>query len=60
MGHRDVTDAQVLEMLAKVDKNSDGVIEWVEFLDLMQIIKKSGAATIAAALITSGGQAASQ
>ena len=60
MGHREITDTQVTEMLAKVDKNADGVIEWVEFLDLMQIVKKSGAANVAAALITSSGQAASQ
>ena len=42
MGHDDVTDEQANEMLKKVDKNSDNVIEWLEFLDMMQLVKKSG------------------
>lgn len=43
MGHDEVTDDQANEMLKKVDKNTDGVIEWLEFLDMMQMVKKSGA-----------------
>lgn len=58
MGHSDVTDEQVAEMLKRVDKNADGVIEWIEFLDMMQLIKKSGQANFGAALTTKSGQAA--
>lgn len=29
-------------MLKKVDKNNDNVIEWLEFLDMMQMVKKAG------------------
>jgi plastin-1 len=42
MGHTEVTDEQANGMLAKVDKNNDQVIEWLEFLDMMQIVKKNG------------------
>lgn len=35
MGHGDITDEKVAEMLKKVDKNTDGVIDWLEFLDMM-------------------------
>lgn len=45
MGHTEVTDDQVREMLGRVDKNTDGVIDWLEFLDMMQLVKKSGQAT---------------
>lgn len=65
MGHDDITEEQVGTMLASVDKNEDGVIEWVEFLDLMQKIKTSGQSfgqaiqmkdgAAAAALQTAGG-----
>ena len=34
LGKRDVTDEQVGEMLAKVDRNNDNVISWDEFLDV--------------------------
>ena len=53
MGHDDVTDEKANELLAKVDKNTDGVIEWLEFLDMMQLIKTNnqtfGEATTTAA-----------
>ena len=39
MGHGDVTDEKVQEMLSRVDKNTDGVIDWIEFLDMMQMVK---------------------
>lgn len=42
MGHGDITDERVGEMLAKVDKNKDGTIDWLEFLDMMQLVKKAG------------------
>ena len=42
MGHDEVTDEQANEMLKKVDKNTDNVIDWYEFLDMMQLVKKSG------------------
>ena len=42
MGHGDVTDEKVAEMLARVDKNQDGTIDWIEFLDMMQMVKTSG------------------
>jgi calcium-binding protein CML len=42
MGHGDISDEQVQKMLTSVDKNADGVIEWIEFLDMMQMVKSSG------------------
>lgn len=35
LGKRDVTDEQVREMLAQVDRNNDNVIQWGEFLDVI-------------------------
>ena len=58
MGHGDVTDEKVNEMLSRVDKNTDGVIDWVEFLDMMQMVKTSGQANFGEALVTKSGQAA--
>ena len=58
MGHGDITDDQVTEMLARVDKNTDGVIDWIEFLDLMQLVKKSGQTNFGSALATNSGAAA--
>lgn len=43
-------------MLSKVDKNTDGVIEWLEFLDMMQLVKKNG--NNFGEALTQGGQAA--
>ena len=34
LGKRDVTDEQVKGMLAEVDRNSDNVIQWDEFLSV--------------------------
>mmetsp|Transcript_29274 Transcript_29274/g.36359 ORF Transcript_29274/g.36359 Transcript_29274/m.36359 type:complete len:564 (+) Transcript_29274:61-1752(+) len=42
MGHSDVSDEQVASMLKRVDKNADGTVDWIEFLDMMQTIKSSG------------------
>ena len=42
MGHTDVTDEQVQTMLKSVDKNADGTVDWIEFLDMMRTIKTSG------------------
>lgn len=42
MGHADVTDDQVQAMLKSVDKNQDGTVDWIEFLDMMQSVKSSG------------------
>ena len=47
-------------MLSSVDKNADGVIEWIEFLDMMQMVKSSGQQNFGAALTTKAGQAAAQ
>ena len=58
MGHGDVTDDKVQEMLGRVDKNTDGVIDWIEFLDMMQMVKQSGQSTFGAALQTKQGAAA--
>lgn len=58
MGHGDVTDEQVTTMLARVDKNTDGVIDWIEFLDLMQLVKSSGQSNFGQALTTKSGAAA--
>ena len=35
MGHTDISDDEVTTMLNRVDKNTDGVIDWIEFLDMM-------------------------
>lgn len=56
MGHTEVTDDQANEMLKKVDKNSDNVIEWIEFLDMMQLVKKNG--NNFGEALTQGGKAA--
>lgn len=42
MGHDEVTDTIANELMKKVDKNNDGVIEWLEFLEMMQLVKKTG------------------
>ena len=34
LGKRDVTDEQVKNLLAEVDKNNDSVINWQEFLEV--------------------------
>ena len=36
MGHTNMTDAYINGIFAKVDTNSDGVITWEEFLQMMQ------------------------
>ena len=59
MGHNDVTDEQVQKMLQSVDKNNDGVIEWLEFLDMMQSVKSSGQNFGQAVMTKSGAAAAS-
>ena len=38
LGKRDVTDEQVTEMLAQVDRNHDKVIQWAEFLAVTKIL----------------------
>jgi len=35
LGKRDVTDDQVKTMLSEVDKNSDSVIQWDEFVEVL-------------------------
>jgi Ca2+-binding EF-hand superfamily protein len=37
LGRRDVTDQQVQEMLAQVDRNNDNVIQWNEFLEVISL-----------------------
>lgn len=57
MGYRDITDDRVTELLANVDKNNSGVVEWDEFLDMMMIITKSGKTSMTEAIEGSiGGQ----
>ena len=58
MGHSDITDEKCTELLNRVDKNTDGVIDWIEFLDLMQLVKKSGQTTFGAAFATNAGAGA--
>jgi len=36
MGFRDLKDDQVKAMLAEQDQNNDGVISWLEFLEMMK------------------------
>lgn len=38
LGKRDVTDQQVMEMLAQVDRNNDKVIQWEEFIDVFPLL----------------------
>jgi hypothetical protein len=35
LGKRDITEDQVKDMLASVDRNNDKVIQWEEFLDVI-------------------------
>jgi hypothetical protein len=35
LGYRKITDDQVKKMLGEHDQNSDGVIQWAEFVDMM-------------------------
>ena len=58
LGHTEVTPDQVQVMLKKVDKNDDGVIEWVEFLDMMQGVKHKDQKTFGSAIETSQGASA--
>lgn len=60
MGHTEYTPEKCAELLQKVDKNNDGVIEWIEFLDMMQLVKKSGRTNFGAALETKAGSAAQE
>ena len=45
-------------MFKKVDKNNDSVIEWEEFLDLMQTVKNKGKAEFGKEIMASGGAGA--
>jgi len=45
-------------MLSKFDKDSDGSIDWIEFLEMMQQVKKAGGSNFGQALDTKGGAAA--
>ena len=42
MGHDNISDAKLAESFKLVDKNNNGVIEWIEFIQMMQSIKTSG------------------
>lgn len=35
IGYRKITDEKCAEMLAAQDQNSDGVLQWGEFVDMM-------------------------
>jgi len=52
LGERSTTDEAAAKMLKENDKNSDGVIAWSEFLDMM--IKQKGANPDAFGAITTG------
>jgi hypothetical protein len=39
LGYRKITDEKCAEMLKEQDQNSDGVISWVEFVDMMCAMK---------------------
>lgn len=58
MGHTDYDDAKCAEILAKLDKNSDGAIDWNEFLDMCQMIKKVGKANFGQQMEMKAGAAA--
>jgi len=36
MGYRDLSEAKINQVLASVDKNRNGVIEWNEYLEMMR------------------------
>ncbi len=38
LGHGDITDDKIEELFKRVDKNSDGVINWEEFLTMMMSV----------------------
>ena len=57
MGHTELTDDEVNALLKGVDKNMDGTIDWLEYLDMMQHVKKSGNQTLSQAIATKRGQA---
>ena len=42
MGHGDLSQDQIDALFKKYDRNSDGVIDFLEFLDMVQTIKGSG------------------
>lgn len=58
LGHSDITPQQVDDVLKKVDKNNDSVIDWLEFLDMFQSIKKGDTSNFGEALEHSKGAAA--
>ena len=39
LGYRKITDEKCAEMLKAQDQNNDGVISWVEFVDMMVSMK---------------------
>lgn len=43
LGHRKITDDECAKMLAEHDQNSDGVIAWSEFVDMMNKLKATDA-----------------
>ena len=38
LGHREITDDQVQEMIKQVDRNNDNLIQWNEFLDVSGMV----------------------
>lgn len=58
LGHSDVSDAQLLELFKKVDKNNDSTIDWEEFLDMMQTVQNKGKAEFGKVLQTAAGAGA--
>ena len=55
MGKRDISDDQVVEMLAQVDRNNDQVIQWTEFLYLFKSLKQSNSKLFTEVLSTRAG-----
>jgi len=48
MGYRDMTDEAITELVASVDSDKDGVIQWSEFCDMMyKLIKSSNELDVA-------------
>lgn len=60
MGFRDIGDEQVKEMLKEQDQNNDGVISWLEFLEMMKKVAGKDPAYFTQVIETKAGTAIMQ
>lgn len=57
MGFREITADRVKEMLAEQDQNNDGVISWMEFLEMMKKVAGKDPAYFTKVIETKSGTA---